>query len=275
MVISVLPHNPQGGAGLTAPAVHKDKDNNMRRYSNIDLMQLSVGSDGNIYLPNSISFAGERVDTILFYAPETAGKSPLDRAPLVQRADLPGFFINLYNDSKKVLVKDLNCGLLDMHHPQSIGLHDVLDLDISGITYAGQPTARVSAGMALLAYVSYGEREEADAELPANCTTVTVPQDSCHDTPAPLSNFIDDYFVHSGKKVYAIASNRVDFFLDLRLDSGRRFKWLPSLIFQSGAPIGKPCPFFCDAYDIDFRNSSIVNFNTDRTEPIKITLYYK
>lgn len=248
----------------------------MHIYSNIDLMQFSVGADGNIYLPNSISFAGERVDTILFYAPETASKSPLDRAPLVQRADLPGFFINLYNDSKKVLVKDLNCAMLSMHYPQRIELHDLLDLDLSGITYAGQPSARVAAGMSLLAYVSYGEKDGgAEMELPASCISVSIPQEACHGTPARLSDFIDDYFVQSGKKVHAIAANGVEFFLNLRIDGGRKFKWVPSLMFQSGAEMRKPYPFFCDAYDIDFRNSGIVNFNTDRTEHIKLTLYYK
>lgn len=244
--------------------------------TNIDLVQVSLDELGNMYFPTSVSFAGKRVNYIKIFAPyESEFYSPIDGAPVVVYDDLTNFYVSLYNDQKKVLVKDVNARMLSAYYPHQIYINDVLDLDLSRISYIGDLSELVKQKKVILVYVSWEALPlPEEKELPTKAVTVTIPAELCYNKPFKLSQIFDDFFAGSNAKIEAISTDTTySFYLDLRMDE-LSFKWMPSPLFREYAGTAKITPFYCRPSTVDFRNSYVIHYRKEKDSPIRITFYY-
>ncbi|MGM9818823.1 MAG: hypothetical protein ACI30B_07585 [Paludibacteraceae bacterium] len=238
--------------------------------SNIDLLQLDFNSRGeDVFFPESVNFRGKKIDTITIVTAYSGfEKSPFDNRELLTADNLKNVYIDLYDKSGHIIAQNLNASTLSPYGVKTITINRELNLKLSAVRYVGTDYDNKCC----LVYVSYADKESDVDELPLMSVAVDVR--IAAGEKVKLSDYISDYFVHSGKKIKAIETwNTYPFYLDLRLNNNHVMRMLHSSLFDFHSYGEHTQPFLVDDLDVDFRNSYIYN-PTESDLTCILTLYY-
>lgn len=246
----------------------------MRIYNNFDLVQINLGSDNKYYLPESVDFAGKKINNIMILTArsgQTTG-SPFDQRTLVDESELQNFYVELYNSDGVKIKQNLSALNLDIRTNAKYEIDSILSLKLSNINYVGSTTF---VDKCILMYVSYLEKKSDDIELSNRQLNITI---TTSDDVVKLSDYVDEYLRRIDAKVKAIEcfyNPGVAFYLDLRVENDKVFRMIPGdLLFSNGIGLGiKNQPCFVNDLDIDFKNSYLYKAVAGSIT-VNISLYY-
>jgi len=245
--------------------------------SNVSMIQLNFdGINPEVYLYDNTNFNGKTINEIrAFVAP--AGEtlySPFDGRTLLDGTLLSNLYIDLVRNDKSVIIQGLNLLNLDVMANTRNPIDEVLNFNMSKVTYIDNSTLSQTAGKCILLYVYYDceQREESNDSI----NSVSLAISNSNDVVC-LKDYITDYIGQQGCRIVGIETEtRVGaFYLSLRDKSNRTFEYFTNLRTEqneSGVVLKRYVKL--NDYDIDFRNSYIYNATTGVYQTI-LTLYYR
>lgn len=246
----------------------------MKIHSNIDLVQINLGSDNRYYLPESVDFSGKKINGLSILSARTGETtlSPFDDRTLVDESELENFYLELYNESGKKIQQNLNALNCNTRGNVRFYADSIISLKLSNITYLG---STIFTDKCLLIYVSYDNIFSNDVEISNRQLSIKIITDK---TSVRLSEYVDEYIRRIGARVQAIEAYfdvGNTFYLDLRENGGKVFRMVSGdLFFANGLGLGtKNQPMLLNDFDIDFKNSYLHN-STTGTITVRLTLYF-
>lgn len=246
----------------------------MKIHSNIDLVQINLGSDNRYYLPESVDFSGKKINGLSILSARTGETtlSPFDARTLVDESELGNFYLELYNSDGKKIQQNLNAMNCNTRGNVRFYVDSIISLKLSNITYIG---STVFTDKCLLLYVSYDNIISPDVEISNRQLSIKIITDK---SSVKLSDYVDEYIRRIGARVKAIEAYFEvgnNFYLDLREDSGKVFRMVPGdLLFANGLGLGKKIqPMLVNDFNIDFKNSYLYNATTGEIT-VRLTLYF-